>query len=63
MPSPTLLYGTVWFSIAKPTAAIGPQFFRDSAAVIDVAAGGPPDRAKMAEVMIRYGLTPAPPPP
>jgi quercetin dioxygenase-like cupin family protein len=44
-------------------AAIGPQFFRDSAAVINVAAGGPPDRAKMTEIMIRYGLTPAPPPP
>ncbi len=44
-------------------AAIGPQFFRDSAAVINVAADGPPDRAKMTEIMIRYGLTPAPPPP
>ena len=44
-------------------AAIGPQFFRDSAAVINVAAGGPPDRARMGAIMIRYGLTPAPPPP
>jgi quercetin dioxygenase-like cupin family protein len=41
-------------------AAIGPQFFRESAELIN-AAGGPPDRAKMAEVMIRHGLTPAPP--
>jgi quercetin dioxygenase-like cupin family protein len=40
-------------------AAIGPQFFRESAAVIDAAAGGPPDRVKMAEIMRRYGLTPA----
>jgi quercetin dioxygenase-like cupin family protein len=43
-------------------AAIGPQYFRDSAEVINAAAGGPPDRAKMAEIMRRYGLTPAPPP-
>ena len=43
-------------------AAIGPQYFRDSAEVINAAAGGPPDRAKMAEIMRRYGLTPASPP-
>ena len=43
-------------------AAIGPQYFRESAQVINAAAGGPPDRAKMAEIMIRHGLTPAPPP-
>jgi quercetin dioxygenase-like cupin family protein len=41
-------------------AAIGPQFFRESAAVINAAAGGPPDRAKMADIMRRHGLTPAP---
>ena len=41
-------------------AAIGPQFFRESAAVINAAAGGPPDRARMIDVMRRYGLTPAP---
>ena len=43
--------------------AIGPQFFRESAEVINAAAGGPPDRAKMTEIMLRHGLTPAPPPP
>jgi quercetin dioxygenase-like cupin family protein len=43
-------------------AAIGPQYFRESAEVINAAAGGPPDGAKMAEIMIRHGLTPAPPP-
>jgi quercetin dioxygenase-like cupin family protein len=43
-------------------AAIGPQYFRECAEVINAAAGGPPDRAKMAEIMIRHGLTPAPPP-
>jgi len=41
-------------------AAIGPQFFREAAAVIDAAAGGPPDRVKMGDIMRRYGLTPAP---
>jgi quercetin dioxygenase-like cupin family protein len=41
-------------------AAIGPQFFRESAEVINMAAGGPPDRDKLAEVMCRHGLTPAP---
>ena len=44
-------------------AAIGPQYFREAAEVIKAAAGGPPDRAKMAEIMIRHGLTPAPPRP
>ena len=43
-------------------AAIGPQYFRESAEVINAAGGGPPDRAKMAGIMRRYGLTPAPPP-
>src|SRR5215469_1605705 len=40
-------------------AAIGPQYFRESAEVINAAAGGSPDRAKMAEIMRRHGLTPA----
>lgn len=39
-------------------AAIGPQFFREVAEVTEAAAGGPPDRAKMAEIMRRHGLTP-----
>ncbi len=42
-------------------AAIGPQFFRESAEVINAAAGGPPDPAKMMEIMRRHGLTPARP--
>jgi len=41
-------------------AALGPQYFRESAQVINAAAGGPPDRAKLAEIMRRHGLTPAP---
>ncbi len=43
-------------------AAIGPQYFRESADVLNAATGGPPDRAKMAEIMRRHGLTPAPAP-
>jgi quercetin dioxygenase-like cupin family protein len=44
-------------------AAVGPAYFRESAEVINAAAGGPPDRAKLAKIMRRHGLTPAPPPP
>ncbi len=40
-------------------AAIGPQYFREAAEVIKAAAGGPPDRLRMAEIMRRHGLTPA----
>ena len=43
-------------------AAIGPQYFRESAEIINAAtAGDPPDRAKLAEIMRRHGLTPVPP--
>lgn len=42
-------------------AAIGPRYFRESAEVINAAVGGLPDRAKLAEIMLRHGLTPAPP--
>ena len=41
-------------------AAIGPQYFREAAEVINAAADGRPDRVKMAEIMRRHGLTPAP---
>jgi quercetin dioxygenase-like cupin family protein len=39
---------------------LGPDYFREMAAVIEAASGGPPDRAALAEVMRRHGLTPAP---
>jgi quercetin dioxygenase-like cupin family protein len=39
---------------------LGPDFFREVAAILDAAAGGPPDLAAIAEVMRRHGLTPAP---
>lgn len=46
-------------AVASP-AAIGPEYFREAAAVMNAAAGGPPDRDKMVQIMRRYGLTPAP---
>jgi quercetin dioxygenase-like cupin family protein len=39
---------------------LGPDYFRDLAAVVEAAAGGPPDLAAIAAVMRRHGLTPAP---
>jgi quercetin dioxygenase-like cupin family protein len=38
---------------------LGPDFFREVGAVLDAAAGGPPDIAKIGEVMRKHGLTPA----
>ena len=40
-------------------AAIGPEYFREAAELVRAAAGGPPDRVKMVEIMRRHGLTPA----
>jgi quercetin dioxygenase-like cupin family protein len=40
---------------------LGSDYFREVAAVLDAAAGGPPDGAALGEVMRRHGLTPAPP--
>jgi uncharacterized cupin superfamily protein len=42
-------------------AALGPQYFRECAEVINATAGGPPNQAQMAEIMRRHGLTPASP--
>ena len=39
---------------------LGPDYFREVAAVLEAAAGGPPDHAAVAAVMRRHGLTPAP---
>ena len=39
---------------------LSPDYFREMAAVVKAAAGGPPDPAALAEVMRRHGLTPAP---
>jgi quercetin dioxygenase-like cupin family protein len=39
---------------------LGPDYFREVAAVLDAAVAGPPDFAALASVMRRHGLTPAP---
>jgi quercetin dioxygenase-like cupin family protein len=44
-------------------ALIGPEYFEEVAAVLAEAAGGPPDRVRMMEIMRRHGLTPVLPPP
>jgi hypothetical protein len=36
------------------------DYFRELAALVEAAAGGPPDPAAIGEVMRRHGLTPAP---
>jgi len=41
-------------------AITGPAYFREAAEVIDAAAGGPPDRAKLMDVFRRHGMTVAP---
>ena len=37
---------------------LGPGYFREVAAVLEAAAGGPPDLVAIAEAMRRHGLTP-----
>jgi quercetin dioxygenase-like cupin family protein len=39
---------------------LGADYFKDVAAVITAAAGGPPNPSAIAEVMRQHGLTPAP---
>ena len=43
-------------------AAIGPEYFRETFALLKATAGGPPEKAKLLEIMRRHGLTPALPP-
>jgi quercetin dioxygenase-like cupin family protein len=38
---------------------LGPDYFREVAAIVNAAPGGPPDLTALAEVMRRHGLTPA----
>ena len=40
---------------------LGPDFFREMAAIVNSATAGPPNSAALAAVMRRHGLTPAPP--
>ena len=37
---------------------LGPDYFREAAAILDAAGGGPPDFGEIATVMRRHGLTP-----
>jgi quercetin dioxygenase-like cupin family protein len=46
-------------AIVSP-GVLGPDYFREVAAVARKAAGGPPDPAELGAVMRRHGLTPAP---
>ena len=39
---------------------LGPDYFREVAAILAAAVGGPPDLAALGEVMRRHGLTAAP---
>ena len=48
-------------ALVMMTPDVGAQYFRDVAAL--AAAGGPPDRAKLVQVMTRYGLVLALPKP
>jgi len=48
-------------SIITP-GVLGPDYFREVAAAFADTTGGPPDLARIGEVMRRHGLTPAPPP-
>jgi quercetin dioxygenase-like cupin family protein len=43
-------------------ARIGPEFFRESAEVINAAIDGKPDRMQLVAIMLRYGLKPVLPP-
>jgi hypothetical protein len=49
-----------FLAIASP-GLMSPDYFREVHAVLVARAGGPPDLAKIGEVMRRHGLTPAPP--
>ena len=49
-----------FLAISTP-GVMSPDYFREIHEVLAAAAGGPPDMAKIAEVMRRHGLTPAPP--
>lgn len=43
-------------SIVTP-AIMGPAYFQEASEVVNAAAGGPPDAAKMVEIFRRHGMT------
>jgi quercetin dioxygenase-like cupin family protein len=48
--------------VAITPAVLGAEYFRATAAELRAAAGGPPDRVKLLEIMRRNSMTPAIPP-
>jgi quercetin dioxygenase-like cupin family protein len=52
--------GAKFLAISSP-GVMTPDYFREIHEVLASTPGGPPDMAKVAEVMRRHGLTPAPP--
>jgi quercetin dioxygenase-like cupin family protein len=50
---------TKMLAVVTP-GVLGPDYFRQIAAVVAAAAGGPPNPAAIAETMRRHGLTPVP---
>jgi quercetin dioxygenase-like cupin family protein len=53
-------HGETVRALVMLTPDIGAQYFQEVGAL--VAAGGPPDRSRLVEVMTRFGLVPAAPP-
>ena len=49
-----------FLAVASP-GVMNTDYFREIHDVLAEAPGAPPDRAKLIEVMLRHGLTPAPP--
>lgn len=49
-----------FLAVASP-GVMSPDYFREIHEVLAASGGGPPDSAKLGEVMRRHGLTPAPP--
>jgi len=39
---------------------LSPDYFRELSALVKASVGGPPDPAKIGEIMLRHGLTPVP---
>lgn len=54
-------HGEIARALIVLTPDIGAQYFRDVAKIVN--ASGPPDRARLVEVMTAYGLKPAAPKP
>src|SRR2546421_140042 len=49
-----------FLAVASP-GVMSPDYFREIHEVLAASGGGPPDPAKLRDVMRRHGLTPAPP--